>query len=769
MTEDMTHPPGAVPPRQRMMPQPTPPRRAEERTDSRKREPELDRPTPVYGAMPYGQALYPLCPPGAEHTVNIGRILQVLWRHKWLPLLCMAATVAGTVWYLRTTEPVYESSALVELSVRRPRIMRQEDALIEEQGRVSADELYNTQIMKLRGATLRDRVTQAMHAKAGTPPDTLANWLNSVEIDLVRKSSLVKITARHTTPVMAAELANAYANEAVANALAENRTLSDEAVRWLRVQAETQRSELEAIEVRLLHFRNEQKLNTLDAQQTMTRDALLNVNAELTSTRTALTKHVRLLEHLRPIAKREDPTDPLPAATPGRDDFSNLLASLRNLRSEKEALLQDYTSRHPLVLDKDAQIQSTLDGLKSTVRRALGTVLSDVKILKDQADALGARKNALTADLADIEHRLRIAQNEQSALERQRDASRISYQGVLNRIEEARLSADEQTATIKVVEAARPSKRPSRPRPLRLFALAVLLGGALGAGMVFLAETLQDRVWSIEDIQTLGEVPLRVLGVVPRAEKKLRALLEHISAEHKFDRVSESFSTLRGVLNAMECGSTLVVTSPAPGEGKTTCASNLAIGFAQAGHRTLLLDMDMRRPRAQRIWGIEERERSLLHALGDAEMPDFANLAHETDVTGLDIIVSHRSSRISPSEIIGQSRTRDFIEWARTHYDRVVIDSPPVGIAADAMLLGGMADGVLLIARFNRTRKRALGAAAEQLRDGKANILGVALNDVVFGRLGYGYRHPMYRYYSGYRAYSKYTVAAARASREEQA
>jgi capsular exopolysaccharide synthesis family protein len=219
----------------------------------------------------------------------------------------------------------------------------------------------------------------------------------------------------------------------------------------------------------------------------------------------------------------------------------------------------------------------------------------------------------------------------------------------------------------------------------------------------------------------------------------------------------------------MEYGSTLVVTSPAPGEGKTTCACNLAVGFAQAGQRTLLLDMDMRRPRVRRVWGIEERESSLLHALGDEPMPDFAALTHETDVKGLDVIVSQHSSQFSPSEIIGKPRTRELIDWARAHYDRVVIDSPPVGIAADAMLLGGLADSVLVVIRFNRTRKSALGAAVEQLRRGKANVLGVVVNDVVFSKFEYGYRHPMYSYYSGYHAYSKYVVADARASREKQA
>lgn len=768
MTEDNTRPPETVPPRHRPLARSAPPRREEERTNSREGEREPDRPTPGYGAMPYGQALYPLYQSGADSAPDIGKIFQLLWRHKWLPILCMAATVAGAVWYLRTAEPVYASSALVELSVRRPRIMRQEDAVIQEQGRMTADELYNTQVMKLRGAALRARVTQAMQ-EAGQAPDALAPWLDNTDIKLVRKSSLVSITAEHTDPAVASRLANAYAREAVAHALDENKALSEQAVRWLRTQADAQRVELEEVDRKVLRLRNERSLDSLAVQQTMKRDALLAVNTESTHTRTALTRHTQMLDHLQAIAKGDDPTQPLPEATPGLAEIVGILNRLREQRAERDTLLRDYTPQHPSVKDKDEQIRSTLDAVTRVVARALGTVRSDVALLQAQHDALAAKQNALAAELDALERRARAAQTEQDALERQRDASRASYQGVLIRIEEARLSADEQTATIKLVEEARVPDRPSRPRPLRLFAVAVLLGGALGVGAAFLAETLGNRVWDIDDMTGSDSCSVKVLGAVPRADRKYRAGLDRIAIDHKFTPVSESFATLHGVLNAMECGSTLVVTSPAPGEGKTTCASNLAIGFAQAGQRTLLLDMDMRRPRVKRIWGIEERESSLLHALGDEPMPDFAALTHEIDVKGLDVIVSQRSSRFSPSEIIGKPRTRELIDWARAHYDRVVIDSPPVGIAADAMLLGGLADSVLLVIRSNRTRKSALGAAVEQLRRGKANVLGVVVNDVVFSEFGYGYRHPMYRYYSGYHAYSKYTVADARASREKQA
>lgn len=718
---------------------------------------------PGYGTMPgYG---HPWLGAGAEPHGGIGNPVATLWRHKLPVLFCIVAALGLAAWYVRTTTPVYKSEALVELSVRRPRIMRQEEALIEE-SRTQVEDLRNAQIAKLKTETLRARVVGRALADWGPGADRgrVKDAVKAVEVTPQRRSTLVAIVARDPDPVRAAALANLYAQEALRYALEGNRTLSDEAVRWLETQAESQHMKLKADEEALLLFRTEQKADAIQAQQTLSRAVMADINAQLTGILARKVEQEELLKALEALAKIPAATRALPTATPGMPEISALLAAHQKLRAEEAALLRDYTEQHPTVTAKRAEGLTAEAELRRLFAQALETVRANVALLDRQQSNLRRESEAQAANSVLLENAIHRAQAGIAALERDRDVSEAMYRGILNRIEEARISADEETAAIKIVEPARPPQSPAEPRAARILALALLLGGAAGVGMAFLAAFLQDRIWSPNDIEgSCGDLSglKMILGIVPRAERKLRNDMEHMVERHPFDRVSESFAVLRSALATRMSGKTLMVTSPGPHEGKTTCACNLAIAYAQAGRRVLLLDLDLRRPRLASIWGISAQDQSLLHALADEAEPDFPALVHETHVANLHVVVSHPSRRISPSQVLAGDRANVLLTWAAQHYDIVIVDTPPVGVAADALCVARHASTVLLVVRFNSTPKRSLQAAWDRLLDCQV-LPGVVVNDVAFARHAtFGCRHPWYTYYSGYHAYGQYAAAKA--------
>lgn len=728
---------------------------------------------PSAGSASYGTAHGYGGMPGYEHTWQggggvdggAGNVVTALWRNKLLVLLCMVTGLGLATWYVRTATPIYKSEALVELSVRRPRIMRQEDALIED-SRTQVEDLRNSQVAKLRTVTLRDRVIEHLVTEKSSDAqrEAIRFWVKAIDVEAQRRSTLVAIVASHPDPEQAAALANLYAQEALRYALEGNRTLSDEAVRWLETQAEAQKVTLKTAEEALLRFRTEQKVDALQAQERLSRAAMGDINTQLSGILARKIDQEELLKALETFTRHPSETHALPIATPGLPEISALLAVRQKLRAEEAMLLRDYTEQHPAVITKRAEVMTAEDELRRLFVRARDTVRANVALLDRQAAGLSRESDEKAASSVLLESSIHRAQAGIAALERDRDVSETMYRGILNRIQEARLSADEETATIKIVEPARPPQSPAEPHAARILALALLLSGAVSMGLALLAEYLRDRLWSPADIEaaTSGLFRVKVLGIVPRAERKYRKDMARMVALHKFDRVSESFAVLRGALAARmsESGKTLVVTSPGPHEGKTSCACNLAITYAHIGRRVLLLDLDLRRPRLADIWGISAREQSLLHALSDEAEPDFPAIVHETDVPGLHVVVSYASQSISPSQILAGSRTGALLAWAAQNYDIVIVDTPPVGVAADALCVAAHASAVVLVARFNTTRKRTLQAAWDRLCDHKVEPMGVVFNDIAFARHGaFGYRHPWYSYYAGYHAYGKYAAA----------
>jgi polysaccharide biosynthesis transport protein len=324
-----------------------------------------------------------------------------------------------------------------------------------------------------------------------------------------------------------------------------------------------------------------------------------------------------------------------------------------------------------------------------------------------------------------------------------------------SRIRELNVTEDTGALNVTVLDVARPEIDPTSPQKARVMAMGLVLGLMLGVGSALLRDWMDQRLRSVEEIRALLGLP--VLGVVPHMlEKQSDPERARLVETEPMSDVAEAYRTIRtAVYFGMpdKSSKTILITSPASGDGKSTLASNLAIAMAQAGQRVLLLDADFRRPRQHEIFGVES-EKGLSSVL--AGKAALANAIQRTSINGLSVLPCGPVPP-NPSEILNSRKFMMVLEKLAEHYDHVLLDSPPVAPVTDARILGALCDTTLLVLRAEKSTRKISEHAIEGLLSTGATILGAIVNDVTRGRGSYGYysRYGDYQYGYGRTANGK--------------
>ena len=217
--------------------------------------------------------------------------------------------------------------------------------------------------------------------------------------------------------------------------------------------------------------------------------------------------------------------------------------------------------------------------------------------------------------------------------------------------------------------------------------------------------------------------------------------------------IREAYKTLRSnvsfSLADKEGSKVIVVTSPMQGEGKSITALNLAISYTMADQKVLLIDCDLRRPQQARLLKMNSRT-GLSNLIMKPELIETAIL--RTEIQGLDVILSGDIPP-NPSELLGSQRMQTLLEHLREKYDFIILDTPPVNMVTDAVVLAPRSEGVLLVVRANHSERGSVLYATNQLQYAKAKILGFVLNGVDMGNTQFGMKKYHYRNYYRYGKY----------------
>jgi capsular exopolysaccharide synthesis family protein len=292
---------------------------------------------------------------------------------------------------------------------------------------------------------------------------------------------------------------------------------------------------------------------------------------------------------------------------------------------------------------------------------------------------------------------------------------------------------------IRVIEPARVEHSPSRPKIPKLVAIFLSAGLLVGCGMALVTEHVDHRFHSTEEMSGILGVP--VIGSVPHIPRHKKHRAELITYLDPQSQAAESYRAIRATIffagRERRIG-TILVTSPTPGDGKTTSAVNLAIAMAHASRRTLLLDADFRKSSTRSVFGFTDKKGLLAVMEGRMAWPD---AVHPTQIRGLDVLPCG-STTMDASELVAGEAFGSLLEELSTQYDCVIVDSPPVLRVADARVLGGLCDATLMVLRRGYSDRRDGQRAIEAINSMGATILGLIANDVScndgYG-MGYGY------------------------------
>ena len=733
---------------------------------------------PAYGPAGYGGAGYGYGPPGygygyggssgAEEgesllgAVTITRMLRVC-AQRWMTIAVVAVLGAvGAFAVYRTMPSIYEGSSLFEMSLRPKKIITGRDSDIQDDFMYGLpDEIYNTRISKLNSRDVKMAVIQRYRSENPSSlvtDDKLIETLGrGTEVALVRRTRLVRVTVRSTSPELSVALANAYAMAVDSYTQDQNREQAEKAKEFLKTTVEAQKRDLARRDQEILDFRNSYQIDTMEGERKKVEAAQLSLNADAVALETQINRAREVVKALEATQNDADKFAALPESAPHAEALVLSHQRLQTALTERNVLLTLYTASHPEVTAKGKLVEQLRQQFADEAARVRDTSKANLDLLLGQLADNRKRCEETDKRASELEQKIVTAKMRLETLLRERDVAETNFRDTLNRERAATIAIDDNAATITIVEKAqlpdeRTKPRPISPNPFIVLPAGPAIGILLGILFVLLLDHLEDKITGIGDIE--HRVRLKVLTVLPHIRRAKRDQVAMLSAEDRFSHFAEAFGGLRNLLDSPRysgVSKVLLVVSTQPSEGKTITVSNFALSCALTGQRTLLIDFDLRRPRLARIYNKNRKEFvSLFHTLSANDPTLYNSLPVPSGYANLDLACTRTSSELSPSNLLGSGAAASFIDWARQNYDRVVIDSPPFGLVSDAVVLSSLADGVLVMCCPDRTRFRPLKHTVRHLSEAGGHIIGVLVNDVDFGRAGMFGRYE-YNYHYSYR------------------
>lgn len=727
--------------------------------------------------MPEPLGPFDAAPPGpaaAQPQVDWKRIFHIVRNYFWIVLLTSGVGISLAFFVTQKQTPLYRTSCSVVISSQLPSYLgstiksnladTSEDFWYEQRYLATQIEVIKSRNIALLAASRLEN--EELHQLLGQPQfahrepteeelQRAAGVIRGmIQVVPVPDSRLVTVTAVSTVPVLAKKVADAVTEAFIDDNLERRLSSTKSASTWLEGQLLSLRKKLDEDERRLYQFKLKNNILavSLEARIQGTTGLILSRS----NTAELLDGQVRELRARIQQVRRMRTTDPTidPSA-----DFLNkpTIVSLRSrYHSAQEKLKEvqvEVMERHEEVIRQE-RILDVVRGQLTSELALSETALDAEYKLKDanlqEARALlkAAQEEALTLAELDIEH---------SKLLRERNETAKLYELVLGRLKETGLAEELKTNNIRLLDAAQVPVAPFKPVLWLNLALGLALGLFFGVAFLFLLYYLDNTIKSQEEAeQYLGS---SLLGYIPLLPFEQGGDPNELYIfRHPQSPIAESVRAMRTNILFMAPDRnlrTFSLTSASPLEGKTTLSTYLAISMAMGGEKTLLVDADMRRPRQHKIFGIKPKFglSSLI-----VKKSDYDESVQSTPIPNL-FLLPCGPIPPNPSELLQSANFKEVFDELVKRYDRVIFDSPPVGLVTDPAIIGQIVDGIMVVMRYGKTTRHLLRNTKKILSGVKVNILGGIMNYVdthrwgdrpYYYRKGRGKRGGYYAYYSHY-------------------
>jgi capsular exopolysaccharide synthesis family protein len=560
----------------------------------------------------------------------------------------------------------------------------------------------------------------------------------------VRNSRLVDVKFRSADAALASAIVNALAQNYINQTLEYKFSANKDANDWLGGQLAEQRKQVEAAEAKLQAYREHNDAISLEDRENIVVQKLTDLNSAVTRAKTERIQKEALYQELQASQKNKSTLDTFPAILTNVfiQQQKGELATLYRQHAEASEKLG---AKHPDMIRLKTLIDQSQMKLDTEIAKVVQSVRSEYQAALAQENSLMAALNQQKGEALSMNRKA----IDYGVLARDVDSSKQLYNNLLQRAKETGITGELRTSNVRVVDRAERPRIPVTPRRRANILLSLFVGTLFACGLAFFFEYLDSRITSPEEIHAhLGLAHLGMLPVLPDTAG-YPLLSGGVPAGF-----SEAFRSLRtNVLfsSAEEGARTLVITSTGPREGKSLVASNLSVALAQAGQRVLLVDADLRKPKVHEIFRVGEEPGLSNVMVGSAKASE---AVLESGVEGLWLMAAGRIPP-NPAELLGSQRFRELMISLKSHFDWIMIDTPPVMAVTDAALVAHHATGVVFVVRADKTSRHAARRALDQLDQVGAKFVGGVLNGVDLNRNAY--------YYSQYyrREYAQYYTGAS--------
>jgi capsular exopolysaccharide synthesis family protein len=730
-----------------------------------------------------------------QDSLDVFDYLGPLIRGKWLILACLAFFVGGAVLLSNGKMPVYTATAQLELTPYGPKVTKFEEFL---ENQFKTDEFLQTQMKLLQKPNLARRVidkidleehpifnssldeteelgffasvkrqagiiknkvkaaikglfaknnsnTAKEDAQVSDPAldrlkkqKGLENFIiNNLEVERSADTNIISVSFTSEDPALSRDVINALMEEFISWQMDLRIDAAKTAKQQLEKQINVARGQLKSSEEELNQFARQEGIVSLDTRMNLIYLQLQEINEALAE---AEANRISKQELYKQTLKGDGSSLSVVLE-------NELLKDLKNryieLRSQYENLLTTFKKGYPRVKTVKAQMADIERNIELEKNKILGSLKEEYASALDVEKALqevAEEKKLLALELNDKASSYKI-------LEREVDINKQIYQSLLERSKEIDADVGTDIGNIKVIESASLPLKPDEMNTKRNVFLAMVFGLMVGVGLVLVREYFDNTIKRVDEISDRHMIP--ILGVVPLVKKSEQKDLEFACRVDPSAIFSEAIRISKTTIDLSSFAErplkTMLLTSIAAKEGKSTISVNLAQEFALSDEKVLLIDADLRNPRLNQLFSGNGNGKGLRNYLAGA--CGLEEIIEKTEIANMYFISAGSNGSHASTTILDKNRMKKLLEVVGKNFDRVILDGPPFG--SDILVLGNVVDGIVLIGTIGQTHREGLRIFLKNVSYVNGRVLGSIVNKVDISRYSVNHycKHYHYRNY----------------------
>ena len=731
-------------------------------------------------------------------SVDLNAVWNTIKRGKWIIVGTCLAMVAAFAAYTFTVAPEYEASSIVQVEKpnQAPTVrlntqpeLANEIGILEHSGSLAirvVDSLRTVAASSESPFLLFEDTEEG----PATNHEAMVRLASMVVFTAVPEQSLIQVRAKSQYPDEAAAIANVYAEA--------YRSYSQEAARagigaarsFLEDQLDRRQDDIQDVEGEWQQFARSNSVAIEGQDGNRVAADYVEMMGQRDQLEFQVQEERRALETLRSrLAEAEEGLQSTVEGEQSVRSLQNRIAALDGQIADLEAQAEPYYINNPDLRGREStvrelnQIKTQIEGLerrKEDLTNQLVEMASDPNLQVGDGAAIGrlatlrtrieeqeatvrqleGRIERLNSRIAGYEGRIeriptQTVQREQLA--RRLDQAERFYADIAMELQRTIVTEESELGYVQVIRSATIPALPVSPNLEQNLILGLLLGLAFGIGGAFVRQAMNWEIYDPEDIRENG---FSLVGVIPDMKREIKSSFagaESVDVDgqslstslmpllNPWSPVTENYRLIRTNLqfaqnNGEAQPEVLMITSPEPGDGKSTTSVNLAITIALSGRKVLLIDADLRRPSTHRLLGLDRKPGLADMLVNDTER----DVVRRTFIENL-YYVSAGKAKVPPTELLDSDRMRQLVELGRSRCDVVIIDTPPVLGATDALVVSALCDAVMVVASANKTDLRALRSVEETFK-----AVNVPLAGVIFNRFDASTSNGSYAYGYGY-------------------